>query len=211
MTVKDHTSVDPKQVRRAAGGLTAVVVLLSIYANLSFAVTDPGNFRYFPPFQAGHNANMNRNLGSEYFNIAGALAAGEGFSNPFSERTGPTAWMPPVLPTILAGLLWACAGERDCVMAIVLVAQTCVLIGTGILVLELAQRTCGRVGVWTATVVYLLGLLSHFHLCLQMTNDIWIIMLAVDLLLAGVCWYRPLHTWRKATVWGFYGGLCASD
>src|SRR3954454_25342760 len=35
------------------------------------------------------------NLGAEYFNVARALADGRGFSDPFGEPTGPTAWVSP--------------------------------------------------------------------------------------------------------------------
>ena len=37
-------------------------------------------------------------------NIATSLAEGNGFSSPFGGQTGPTAWMPPVYPLILAGI-----------------------------------------------------------------------------------------------------------
>jgi 4-amino-4-deoxy-L-arabinose transferase-like glycosyltransferase len=37
-------------------------------------------------------------------NIAQSLAAGNGFSNPFHMETGPTAWMTPVYPLVLAGI-----------------------------------------------------------------------------------------------------------
>jgi len=37
-------------------------------------------------------------------NIAVALAAGHGFANPFRVQTGPTAWMTPLYPLILAGI-----------------------------------------------------------------------------------------------------------
>ncbi len=37
-------------------------------------------------------------------NIATSLAAGHGFSSPFRVRTGPTAWMTPVYPLLLAGI-----------------------------------------------------------------------------------------------------------
>lgn len=41
-------------------------------------------------------------------NIATALATGHGFSSPFRVPTGPTAWMTPVYPLLLAGIfrLW---------------------------------------------------------------------------------------------------------
>ena len=37
-------------------------------------------------------------------NIASSLAAGHGFSSPFRVDTGPTAWMTPVYPLLLAGV-----------------------------------------------------------------------------------------------------------
>lgn len=36
-------------------------------------------------------------LGAEYATIAQSLIDGEGYSNPFENETGPTAWMPPML------------------------------------------------------------------------------------------------------------------
>ena len=37
-------------------------------------------------------------------NIAHSLAVGNGFSSPFRVDTGPTAWLPPVYPLLLAGV-----------------------------------------------------------------------------------------------------------
>ena len=37
-------------------------------------------------------------------NIAHSLAAGQGFASPFRVNTGPTAWMPPVYPLLLAAI-----------------------------------------------------------------------------------------------------------
>ena len=37
-------------------------------------------------------------------NIAYALATGQGFSSPFRNHTGPTAWLTPVYPVMLAGI-----------------------------------------------------------------------------------------------------------
>src|SRR5262245_24851795 len=111
----------------AAVTVAAAIVACSAYANLSFVV---GDQRFFPPF-SGTNANHNRALGAENVNIARSLADGQGFANPFSEPTGPTAWMPPVLPTILAGLWWVCDGDRDVVTVIVVVLQVFTLVLTG--------------------------------------------------------------------------------
>jgi hypothetical protein len=193
----------------AAGALAAAVCACALHANLSFAVADPAGFLFFPPFERGTNANRNSELGAEYFNIARSLTAGRGFANPFPEPTGPTAWMPPVLPLLLAGLLRACDGNKEAVMAVVIFLQVAVLAGTGLLTLALARRTTNRVGPWAAAAVFLGALLCQFHLCFQLTHDCWLVLLALDLVVAGWCWWRPLDGWLRAAAWGLLGGLCA--
>jgi hypothetical protein len=213
MGATDQPSVPPPaRVGRppflAALALGVAVGACSVYANLSFLVTKPADYRFFPPFERLVNANSNGHLGGEYFNMGRSLVRGEGFANPFDRPTGPTAWQPPVLPSILAGLLWACGGSRTRVMAVVVVLQVGVLIGTGFLVLALARQTTSRLGSWAVAALFFAGLLCHFTLCFQSTHDYWLVLLAVDLLVAGLCWCRPLESRTAAAGWGLFGGLC---
>lgn len=190
--------------------LLVVVFGLAIYANVSFLVTDGDSYKYFPPFKPFANANSNQALGAEYFNIASALAAGNGFADPFPVRTGPTAWMPPAYPVLLAVLLWASGGDRDVVTAIVVFMQVVALAATGLLVLALAQETCRhRSSVITSGIVFVGCTLFYFHHCYQTTHDPWLVLLAIDLLIAGLCWTRPLTGNIAAAGWGLFGGLCA--
>jgi hypothetical protein len=195
--------------------LPAVVVLITVvfacsaYANLSLAVTNPADYRFFPPFQPREDANRNRDLGAENGNIARSLAAGQGFAHPFPTPSGPTAWMPPAFPAVLAGLLWASHGNGDAVMAVVVFLQVGVLIGTGLLVLTLARQTTRRIGAGLAVTLFGVGLLAHFRWCFQMTQDWWLVLLALDLLVVGLCWRRPLDGTKAAAAWGLFGGLCA--
>src|SRR4051812_6020326 len=85
--------------------ITLVIFFCAGWASLAYAVTDPADYAFFPPFEAGRNSNWSDHLGGEYFCIGRSLWRGEGFSNPFHERTGPTAWMPPLLPGYYAALL----------------------------------------------------------------------------------------------------------
>src|SRR5262249_32924860 len=124
----------------AAVVVITAVVACATYANLSFAVTDRADYRFFPPFQPFTNENRNFELGGENFEMSRSLVAGQGLANPFKEPTGPTAWMPPVLPLLQAGLLWACDGNRDAVMATVIVLQAGALIATGLLLLALVRQ-----------------------------------------------------------------------
>src|SRR5262249_16771311 len=132
--LEEESPASPSAPRRFSilGMLLLVVVVFgcSIYANLSFLVKNRVKYQYFPPFKKYYNANDNKHLGAEYFNIAKSMAAGEGFASPFNnEKTGPTAWMPPLLPTLLAALLWICDGDVDAVMAIVIFLQVYTLAG----------------------------------------------------------------------------------
>ncbi len=196
---------------RAALAVTVIVVGCAIYANLSFLVSDPRSYRYFPPFEPRVNANQNRLLqtGTEYCNIARALLNGRGFADPFSQRSGPTAWMPPVLPMFLAGLFWISDGSSNFVMIVIVVLQNLALIGTGLMVLRLAHETMPRCGVALAAAVFVLGVLDQFRFCFQWTHDCWLVLLVLDLLIAGLCWLAPLHHGKRAVVWGVFGGGCA--
>lgn len=201
----------PPVSRCAMAVLGVAVALCALYANLAFAVRDTAAYRFFPPFLPHVNANGSWGLGGEYFNIARALAAGDGYAHPFGSRTGPTAWQPPPLPTFLAALLWLSHGSRSFVVVIVLCLNSVVLIGTGWLVLRLAGQTTARVGIRTATVIFLLALLSQFHQCFQRAHDGWLVLLSLDGIIAGLCWWRPLEGApnRACVAWGLFGGWCA--
>jgi hypothetical protein len=190
--------------------VTAVVAACAGYANLAYRVAGPADYRYFPPFQRGYNANDNGHLGAEYFNIAKALAAGRGFADPFRERTGPTAWMPPLLPLIEAGLLLAAEGDKNTVIACVVVLQVFALAVTGLLVINLAASTT-RLGSWFAAVVFLVLVVSNFQIWFQFTHDCWLVLLAVDLLVAGLTALPPVLERRlnRVAAWGVFGGLGA--
>jgi hypothetical protein len=187
-------------------GVATLIVVCTAYANASFAVGHEEDLRYFPPFKAFVNANMNRHLGAEHLNVARSLAAGEGFANPFHESTGPTAWVAPVLPFVLAGLLTVCNGRLDAVMTVIVVFQALVLAASGLLVLALVRQTAGRLATALAGVVFAVALLCDFHLFFQFTHDCWLTLLALNLLVVGLCWARPLDHLANAAVWGVLGG-----
>jgi hypothetical protein len=192
----------------AAVFLTVAIFTCSIYANLSFAVRDRADLRFFPPFQPYVDANTSDHLGGEALNIARSLHSGNGFADPFTRHTGPTAWMPPVLPGILAGLLWLTGGSRDAVMGIVVFLQVFVLIGTGVLVLALARRT-SHIPAAVVALIYFGALLCNFRFWFQTTRDCWLVLLALDLVVAGLCWMKPLGSWGRALAWGLLGGAVA--
>jgi hypothetical protein len=159
---------------------------------------------------ASLHENDNNHLGAEYFNIAKSLYAGEGFSSPFGESTGPTAWMPPVLPTLLASLLWVAQGDRGVVRFVVTWTQVHVLIATAVLSLLLLRTTTRHLAVATLLAVLLFAafFLAQYRLGFTTTHDCWLVLLTLDLLTAWLCWRRPLGDIRTAAWWGLFGGFC---
>jgi hypothetical protein len=63
-------------------------------------------------------------FGWEYGNLAAALARGDGFSDAMGSGSGPSAWMPPLLPGLYALVFW-CFGVKSLASAWVLAFLRC--------------------------------------------------------------------------------------
>jgi 4-amino-4-deoxy-L-arabinose transferase-like glycosyltransferase len=90
-------------------------------------------------------------FGYEMGRIGRALATGYGYADPFRGHTGPTAWVPPVFPLILAGD-FRIFGVYSAVAAWVVLAFDCVLNALMVLTTwEIAGRCFNRkVALWSA-------------------------------------------------------------
>jgi|SRR5579859_3133892 len=92
-------------------------------------------------------------FGHESGNIAAALAAGKGFSSPFGGDTGPTAWIGPVYPTVLALCFKVFGTFTNSSAAAILMLQCAVSTLTAIPMwcagLRIVGRSAALVGVWT--------------------------------------------------------------
>lgn len=81
---------------KKAGSSLLLIVLVALAARLGFAASQ---VRKIPRALLGTVAFEN-----ETGNIAYSLAAGQGFSSPFRREMGPTAWLTPVYPLLVAGV-----------------------------------------------------------------------------------------------------------
>jgi hypothetical protein len=82
------------KVRKAATSLL-LILIVAFGARLAFAWDQARKI----PAVALATAPFEQETGS----IARSVATGSGFSNPFGRETGPTAWLTPVYPLIVAG------------------------------------------------------------------------------------------------------------
>jgi 4-amino-4-deoxy-L-arabinose transferase-like glycosyltransferase len=88
-------------------------------------------------------------FGTEICNIAARIVSGQGFSSPFFQDTGPTAWIAPVYPYLVA-LVFRFFGVYSVASAMVMLLLQCIMAGaTGIAIHALGRRTLGaQIGFW---------------------------------------------------------------
>ncbi len=196
-----------RQDRRVAVFLATAVILLSLYANSSYLMKEPAQFALLPPFGRGMDVNLNRQLGFEYRYIAEAIVAGKGFSNPFNANTGPTAWMPPVYPALLA-ILIKIFGSINSVAVAVVILKNIVLVIAGLTVYMAAKNTASAAKAYWAAVIYLVFLISDFSWFFQVTHDDWLILLLLSAMyVTAIFLWSDTVTAKKAAVWGVIGGV----
>src|SRR5579884_2152362 len=87
----------------------------------------------------------------EVSSIAAHLARGQGFSSPFIQNTGPTAWVAPIYP-LLVSFVFRAFGIYSAASALIILILQCAMAGTtAVAIYALGKRTLGRqVGLWAA-------------------------------------------------------------
>jgi 4-amino-4-deoxy-L-arabinose transferase-like glycosyltransferase len=97
-----------------------------------------------------YDHNHNFSFGWEMGSIGRSIAEGDGFSSPFGEPTGPTAWEPPLYPYLIAGVFKA-FGIYSLTSAVVLLAINSVFSALTCIPIFWIARRCfsERVALWT--------------------------------------------------------------
>ena len=132
---------------------------------------------------AGQAKEKDFDFGFEMGRIGRSLAEGHGFGNPFNETTGPTAWQPPLYPTLIAGV-FRVFGIYTSASAIVLLSLNSIFSALTCVPIFLIAKTCfdEKVAVWTSWTWALLPPVIFW--C---TRWVWETSLAA-LLLASIFW-----------------------
>lgn len=90
-------------------------------------------------------------FGWEMGRVARSLAMGHGFADPFAGHTGPTAWVPPLYPLLLAGVFKLFGVYTALSAWTILTINSVFSAATAPLIYKLAQRCYNRkVAVWSA-------------------------------------------------------------
>ena len=105
----------------------------------------------------------NFSFGWEMGRVGRAIAAGEGFSSPFNQRTGPTAWEPPLYPFLIAGVFKLFGIYSHASAFVLLVINSVFSALTCIPVFLISKRTFGeRVAVWSVWTWALLPYVTYW-------------------------------------------------
>lgn len=91
-------------------------------------------------------------FGAEICRIAAHIAAGKGFRSPFyGGDTGPTAWVAPVYPYLVAAVFYLFGAYTKASALLLLGLQCAMAAATGIAIWVLGARSLGeRIGFWAA-------------------------------------------------------------
>lgn len=158
-------------------------------------------------FQA-HIFRTDWNFGYETGRIARALAEGEGFSSPFREPSGPTAWLMPAYPALLAliFLLFGTYSEASAVAILILNSFFGAL--TCIAVYLLAKPVLGR----RTALVAGAGLAIYPPSIWHSITTVWdtsLLALVVVLLVCGIYALDGKNRLGAAGLYGLALGLAA--
>jgi Dolichyl-phosphate-mannose-protein mannosyltransferase len=97
--VVDRLSFGPIMMR------TRILALLSsLWFICAGAFVGRGAFLWFEQHEIPHVVLADLPFAQETGNVAYALSEGKGFANVFRRDTGPTAWLTPVYPLLIAGI-----------------------------------------------------------------------------------------------------------
>ena len=90
-------------------------------------------------------------FGWEMGRVARALATGYGYSNPFVGHTGPTAWVPPLYPLLIAAVFKLTGVYTSLSAWIILTINSVFSAATAIFIYQIAARCYNRkAAVWSA-------------------------------------------------------------
>lgn len=174
----------------------------------------------------GHTYRISRLQGSFGFGwetgrIAESIATGHGFSSPFVAGTGPTAWLAPIYPYILAGV-FKVFGVYSTTSSIAILSINSVFSSLTIFpVFYIARRTFGpRAAWWAGWLAALFPYAWYWAIKWAWETSLAILLLACVFLLtlkmAGIRWtavqkweFVPAARWSEWLLFGVLWGLIA--
>lgn len=176
-------------------------IAVAFFAIANYRKQHPEPSRWLRP-------DLSTQIGAEYDTIAQSIRKGHGFGNVFHEQTGPTAWMPPVLPYLTAGLYWLNNDHREAVIESIVTITLLVMAFSATIVMSQARQL--GFPAWAAGTLLVAGMFADFFELFQRTHDTWLVLLCLNITYLGtIRWWRTPPSLTVAAGWGIWGGFCA--
>lgn len=175
-------------------------LVLIVFSAILWAQSRRGLF----PF-SGHNQHLRSlQFGAQNKYIAEAILRGEGYSNPFYEKTGPTAWMAPVMTFQVALVFWLSEPTPSAALPLMSAIQAMECLFFAIVTFRLACSMASPVVSVASVGVFLLAYREHLLLT---TNDSMVTVPAMAIALGTL--FRVSDRWGTLDSFlrGMAGGL----
>lgn len=174
------------------GGILVLAFLLRLAVIASVLRTNPGAWPLNPVGELGF--------------IAKSLLAGHGISSPFGGATGPTAFLAPGYPALVAGI-FALFGEFTATSAaVVMVVQALFSVLAIFLIMKVAEREFGAMAANCCGVYWAVGLPYVWLPAMFWDTSITVLFVISSIALALSCSHKPTKT--RWALMGVVGG-CA--
>jgi len=142
-------------------------------------------------------------FGWEMGRVGRSIASGHGFSNPYGDSTGPTAWEPPVYPYLIGGVFKFFGTYSDSSAWGLLVINSLFTALTCIPIFLIAEKSFGpRVAGWSAWIWSLLPYAMYWSI-----RWVWDTTLAPLLLSLIFLVSLQMEDWQGWKGWAIYGAL----
>jgi 4-amino-4-deoxy-L-arabinose transferase-like glycosyltransferase len=205
-SIAPATGAPPTAVESAGSARLAWAVVSGLAVRLAVMLATKAYL--FPP--AAPSTDPEKQgwyFGYEIGRVARSIAEGHGFGSPFHGNTGPTAWLAPVYPYILAGVFRVFGTyTHPSGIAILTFNSLCAAL-TAIPLYYIAERTLGaRLARWSA---WLWALLPVFYW--TAVRWAWETSLSTLLLMCVLLLTLKLEQsdWRAWFAWGLLWGVIA--
>jgi 4-amino-4-deoxy-L-arabinose transferase-like glycosyltransferase len=167
--------------------LTALVLRLAIMTAEHSYQIQPGQENY--------------SLGWETGKIAYSIATGQGFSSPFQGSTGPTAWVAPLYPYLVAGVFKVLGIYSQSSIWVLLAINSLLSALTCVTVYSIAEETFGtQVALWSAWLWAVLPYSMYWAI-----RWVWETSLSAFLLSAALLLALRLKNSDRLSLWVLFG------
>ena len=147
-------------------------------------------------------------FGYEYGNIAEAIIQGAGYANPFGSDSGPTSWMPPLYPLLLAAIFYLFGAKTTGALYALFTVKYAALSTIPIFLWRICWNDFSGKRSLLILPIYVFLVFSSFGSFFKINDDVWLYTFFVSIVLCGYQYYTlNAKPNRMGIEWGILGGM----